>query len=82
MKYLCWFLLGDPRATGPGQQSVQNSGMFTSHKVLASFCIYLFIKYHHVNVSQGRIVRIFFFAFFPSIPTTSTWCRCGTNYEP
>lgn len=41
MKYLCWFLLGDPRATGPGQQSVQNSGMFTSHKVLASFCIYL-----------------------------------------
>lgn len=83
MKYLCWFLLGDPRATGPGQQSVQNSGMFTSHKVLASFCIYLFIKYHHVNVSQGRIVRIFFFfAFFPSIPTTSTWCHCGTNYEP
>lgn len=61
MKYLCWFLLGDPRA---GQQSVQNSGMFTSHKVLASFCIYLFIKYHHVNVSQGRIVRIFFFCLF------------------
>lgn len=63
MKYLCWFLLGDPHAVacGPGQQSVQNSGMFTSHKVLASFCIYLFIKYHHVNVSQGRIVRIFFF---------------------
>lgn len=64
MKYLCWFLLGDPRATGPGQQSVQNSGMFTSHKVLASFCIYLLIKYHHVNVSQGRIVRIFFFLPF------------------
>lgn len=69
----------------PGQQSVQNSGTFRSHKVLASFHIYLFINYHHVNVSQGRIVGIFFclfFSLFPSVPSTSTWCRCDTNYEP
>lgn len=31
---------------------------------LLSVFIYLFIKYHHVNVSQGRIVRIFFLPFF------------------